>query len=95
MVYCAVVGCYNHSNKKNATEKISYFRLASHESLRRTSMSKIKRQDLPENYDSIRVCHTHFEEDQLQCYLQICRFFYLSMKILSSFMPFHGFNEWK
>ena len=27
MVYCAVVGCYNHSNKKSITEKINYFRL--------------------------------------------------------------------
>ena len=24
MVYCAVVGCYNHSNTKNTTEKTSY-----------------------------------------------------------------------
>ena len=27
MVYCAVTGCYNHSNKINSTENISYFRL--------------------------------------------------------------------
>ena len=27
MVYCVVVGCYNHSNKINSTENISYFRL--------------------------------------------------------------------
>ena len=43
MVYCAVVGCYNHSNKKNNTEKISYFCLPSDEYLRRTWLSKIKR----------------------------------------------------
>ena len=49
MVYWAAVGCYNHSNKKNTTEKISYFRLPSDESLRRTRLSKIKRQDIPAN----------------------------------------------
>ena len=42
MVYCAAVGCYNHSNKKNTTEKISYFRLPSDESLRRTWLSKLR-----------------------------------------------------
>ena len=62
MVYCAVVGCYNHSNKKNTTEKISYFRLPSDESLRGTWLSKIKREDLPANYDSLRVCHVHSGE---------------------------------
>ena len=95
MVYCAVIGCYNHSNKKYTTEKISYFRLPSDESLRRTWLSKIKRQDLPANYDSIRVCHVHFEEDQFQRNLQVCGLFYLSIKILSSFISFHGFNVWK
>ena len=95
MIYGAVVGCYNHSSKKNATGKISYFCLPSDESLRRTWLSKIKRQDLPANYDSIRVCHVHFEEDQFQRDLQVCGFFYLSIKILSSFISFHGFNEWK
>ena len=75
MVYCAVVGCYNHSNKKNTTEKISYFRLPSNESLRRTWSSKTKRQDLPANYDSISVCHVHFKEDQFQGVLQVCGFF--------------------
>ena len=74
MVYCAVVGCYNDSNKKNTTEKISYFRLPSDESLRRTWVSKIKRQDLPANYDSIRVCHVHGEEDQFQSYLRYAVF---------------------
>ena len=95
MVYCAVVSCYNHSNKKNTTEKISYFRLPSDESLHRTWLSKIKRQDLPANYDSIRVCHVHFEEDEFRPDLQVCVFFYLSIKILSSFISFHGFNVWK
>ena len=95
MVYCAVVGCYNHSNNKNTTEKIHYLFLSSDESLRRTWLIKIKRQDLPANYDSIRVCHVHFEEDQFQRDLQICGFFYLSNKILSSFISFHGFNVWK
>ena len=76
MVYCDVVGCYNHLNKKNTTEKVSYFRLSSDKSLRRTWLSKIKRQDLPANYDSIRVCHVHFEEDQFQSDLQVCGFFY-------------------
>ena len=80
MVYCAAVGCYNHSNKTNTTEKISYFRLPSDESLRRTWLSKIKRQDLPANYDSIRVCHVHFEEDQFQRDLQICGFFICPIK---------------
>ena len=74
MVYCAVVGCYNHSKKKNTTEKISYFRLPSDENLRRTFLSKIKRQDLPANYDSIRVSLVHFEEDQFQRDLQVCGF---------------------
>ena len=74
MVYCAVVGCYNHSNKKNTTEKIHYLFLSSDESLRRTWLIKIKRQDLPANYDSIRVCHVHGEEDQFQSYLQVCGF---------------------
>ena len=51
MVYCVFVGyCVvavdNHSNKKYTTEKASYFRLPSDESLRRTWLSKIKRQDL-------------------------------------------------
>ena len=64
MVYRAVVCCYNHSNKKDTTEEISYFRLASDESLRRTWLSRIQREDLPANYDSIRVRHVHFEEDQ-------------------------------
>ena len=95
MVYWAAVGCYNHSNKKNTTEKISYFRLPSDESLRRTRVSKIKRQDLPANYDSIHVCHAHFEEDQFQRNLQACGFFYLSIKVLPSFISFHGFNVWK
>ena len=63
MVYCAVVGYYNHSNKKNTTEKISYFRLPFDESHRRTWLSKMKRQDPPANYERIRVCHVHFEED--------------------------------
>ena len=85
MVYCAVVGYYNHSNKKNTTEKISYFRLPSDESLRRTWLSKIRRQDLSENYDSIRVCHVHFEEDHFRRNLHV--FFYLSIKILSLFIP--------
>ena len=84
MVYCAVVGCYNHPNKKNTTEKISYFRSPSDESPCRTCLSKIQKQDLPANYDSIRVCHVHFEEDQFQRDLQVCSFFYLSIKILSS-----------
>ena len=74
MVYCAVVGCYNHSKKKNTTEKISYFRLPSDENLRRTFLSKIKRQDLPANYDSICVSLVHFEEDQFQRDLQVCGF---------------------
>ena len=95
MVYCAVVGSYNHPNKKNTTEKISYFRSPSDESPRRTWLSKIQRQDLPANYDSILVCHVHFEEDQFQRDLQVCGFFYLSIKILSSFISFHGFNVWK
>ena len=60
--------------RKNTTEKISYFRPLSDESLRRTWLSKIKRQDLPANYDSIRVCHVHGEEDQFQSYLQVCGF---------------------
>ena len=38
------------------------------------------------------VCHVHFEEDQFQRDLQVCGFFYLSIKILSSFISFHGFN---
>ena len=92
--YCVVV-VDNHSNKKYTTEKTSYFRLPSDESLRRTWLSKIKRQDLPANYDSIRVCHVHFEEDRFQRDLQVCGFFYLSIKILSSFISFHGFNVWK
>ena len=95
MVYHAVVCCYNHSNKKDTTEEISYFRLASDESLRRTWLSRIQREDLPANYDSIRVRHVHFEEDQFQRDLQVCGFFYLSNKILSSFISFHGFNVWK
>ena len=74
MVYCAVVGCYNHSKKKNTTEKISYFRLPSDENLRRTFLSKIKRQDLQANYDSICVSLVHFEEDQFQRDLQVCGF---------------------
>ena len=40
---------------------------------------KIKRQDLPANYDSIRVCHVHFE-DQFQRDIQVCGFFYQSIK---------------
>ena len=64
MGYCAVVGCYNHSNKKHITEKIIYICLPSDENLRRTWLSKIKRQELPAKYDSIRVSHVHFEEDQ-------------------------------
>ena len=67
MVYCAVASCYNHPNMKNITEKISYFRLPSDESLHRTWLSKIKRQDLPANYDSVPVCLVHFEEEQFQC----------------------------
>ena len=39
MVYCAVVGCYNHSNKTNTTEKISYFHVPSDESLHRIWLS--------------------------------------------------------
>ena len=66
MVYCAVAGCYNSSYKKNITKKIVYFRLPSDESLRRTWFSKIRRQKLPANYNSIRVCHINFEEDQFQ-----------------------------
>ena len=46
IILCAVAECYNYSNKKNTTEKISYFRLPSDESLRRTWLSKIRRQDL-------------------------------------------------
>ena len=95
MVYCAVAGCYNHSDKKNTTEKISYFRPSSDKSLRRTWLSKIKRLDLPANYDSIRVCHVYFEEDQFQRDLQVCGFLYLSIKILPSFISFHSFNVWK
>ena len=75
MLYCVVVGCYNHSNNKNITEKISYFRLPSDESLRRTWLSKIKRQDLPANYDSICVCHVHFAEDHFKRDLQVCGVF--------------------
>ena len=74
MVYCVVVGCYNHSKKKNTTEKNSYFCLPSDGNLRRTFLSKIKRQDLPANYDSIRVSLVHFEEDQFQRDLQVCGF---------------------
>ena len=81
MVYCTVVGCYNHSNENNTTKKISYFRLLSDESLRRTWLSKIKRQDLSANYDSIRVCHVHFEEDQFQRDLQVCDFFMCPLKL--------------
>ena len=62
--YCCCL--YNHSNKKNKTDKISYFRLPSDEGLRRTWLSKIRRQDLPVSYNSIRVCHIHFEEDHFQ-----------------------------
>ena len=69
---------------KNTTEKISYFRLPSDESLHTTWLSKIRRQDLSENYDSIRVCHVHFEEDHFQRNLHV--FFYLSIKILSLFI---------
>ena len=36
-IYCAAVGCNNHSNKKNTTEKMRYFRLTADESLCRTS----------------------------------------------------------
>ena len=43
----------------------SYFRFLSDESLRRTLLSKITRQDLPANYNSIRFCHIHFEEDHV------------------------------
>ena len=64
MVYCAVAGCCNRSNKKNIPQK----------SLRRTWLSKIRRQGLPVNYNSIRVCHIHFEEDQFQRDLQACSF---------------------
>ena len=95
MVYSVVVGCYNHSNKKNTTEKNSYFRLPSDESLCRTCLSKIRRQDLPPNYNSLVVCHIHFQEDQFQRDLQVCGFFYLPIKALSSFVPFHVFNVWK
>ena len=77
MLYCAVVCCCNHSNKKNTTEKISYFRLSSDEKLHRTWLSKIKRQDLLANYDSIHVCHVHFEEDQFQRDLLVCGFFFI------------------
>ena len=52
MVYCAVVGCYNNSNRKNTTEKVSSFRLPFDESHRKTWLSKIRRQDLPANYNS-------------------------------------------
>ena len=55
MVYCAVVGCCNYSDKKNATEKISYFRLLSDESHHRTWLSEIRRKDLPVNQNSICV----------------------------------------
>ena len=92
MVYCAVAGSYNHSNKKNIIEKISYFRLPSDESLRRTWVSKIRRQELPANYNSIRFCHIHFEEDQFQLHLQVCRF-YIPIKTLSSFVSFHVFGN--
>ena len=95
MVYCVVVGCSYHSNRKITTEKISYFHLPSDESLRRTWLNKIKKQDLSANYDSIRVCHVHFEEDQFQRDLQVYGSFYLSIKILSSFISFHGFDVWK
>ena len=74
MVYGTVFACYNHSNKKNKTDKISYFRLPSDEGLRRTWLSKIRRQDLPVNYNSIRVCHIHFEEDHFQRDYQVCGF---------------------
>ena len=46
IILCAVADCYNYSNNKNTIEKISYFRLPSDESLRRTWLSKIRRQDL-------------------------------------------------
>ena len=79
MVCCDVVGCCNHSNKKNTTEKISYFCPPSAERLRGTWLSKIKRQDLPANYDSIHVCHVHFE-DQFQRDIQVCGFFISPLK---------------
>ena len=65
---------------KYTTEIISYFRLSSDKNLRRTWLSKIKRQDLPANHDSIRVCHVHFEEDQFQRNLQTCFFFVCPLK---------------
>ena len=42
MVYRAVPGYYNHSNKKHTTEKITYSQLACDESLCRTWSDKIR-----------------------------------------------------
>ena len=75
--------------RKIPLKKISYFLLPFDASLLRTWLSKIRRQDIPENYDSIRVSHIHFEEDSSYVV------FYLPIKTLSSFALFHVSNVYK
>ena len=45
MVFCVVVGCTNHSNKKG--EKFSCFHLPGHAHLRNVWLAKLKRENLP------------------------------------------------
>ena len=68
MVFCVVVGCTNHSNKKG--EKFSFFHLPGHAHLRNVWLAEIKRENLP-NEQSIRIRLKHFEEDQFERDLKV------------------------
>ena len=94
MVYYAVVGCYNHSKMKDTTEKISYFRLPSEESLRRTWLSRIRRQDLQQITIAFVLAVSILKKISFNTiYRHVV--FYLPIKSLFSFVSFHVFNVWK
>ena len=54
MVYCAVLLVVTMIKIRKISEKIRCFCLPSDETLRRTWLNKIKREDLPANCNSIR-----------------------------------------
>ena len=73
MVYCSAVGCQNNSSRKS--EEISFYRLPRDVSLKKVWINNLKRANLPKE-ETVRVCHTHFEEN---CFERDMKVFFFSL----------------
>lgn len=80
MVYCSAVNCKSNSSArtKEDREGISFYRLPRDNTLKKTWLNNMKRENAPKD-DSIRLCHLHFEE---QCFERDLKVLYTVLVLL-------------